>query len=80
MTGKMPDSCKRLNNMTSVTQMQDKVFSLNLMPKQVGCPKFAYEVSNWTSPNQIALNWTMQSQTKASIAKLSCADKRENRA
>ena len=24
---------------------------------------------NWTTPNQITLNWTMQSQTKACIAK-----------
>jgi hypothetical protein len=65
--------------MTSVTQMQDKFFSLNLVPKHVGRLKFAYEVSNWTVPNQITLNWTMQSQTKACVAKLSCADKRENR-
>jgi hypothetical protein len=27
---------------------------------------------NWTMPNWIALNWTMQSQTKAYIAKSPC--------
>jgi hypothetical protein len=42
--------------------------------------EFAYEVLNRTMPNQIPLNWTMQSQTKACITKLSCADKQENRA
>jgi hypothetical protein len=28
-----------------------------------------YEAPNWTMPNQKALNWTMQSQTKACINK-----------
>jgi len=27
---------------------------------------------NWNMPNRIALNWTMQSQTKACIVKSSC--------
>ena len=34
--------------------------------------KFAGEALNQTAPNQIALNWTLWSQTKASIAKSSC--------
>ena len=38
--------------------------------------KFTYEAPNQTTPNQIALNWAMQRQTKACIAKLSCVDKR----
>jgi len=34
--------------------------------------KFVSKARNWTMPNQIALNWTMQSQTKACITKSSC--------
>ena len=34
--------------------------------------KFAYEALNWTAPNWITLNQTLQSQTKACITKLSC--------
>ena len=33
--------------------------------------KLAYEVPNWTAPNQMALNLTMQRQTKAYTA-ISC--------
>jgi len=33
------------------------------------CLNFAYEVPNWTAPNWIALNQTMQYQAKARIAK-----------
>jgi len=39
-----------------------------------------FEAPNWTEPDWITLNWTMESQTKACIAKMQCADKRENRA
>ena len=42
--------------------------------------KFAYEALNWTAPNGIALNQTVQSQTTACIAKLSCVNKREKTA
>jgi hypothetical protein len=41
--------------------------------------KFTYEALNWTAANRFALNWTMQTQTKACIAKSSwdiCAFKR----
>ena len=34
--------------------------------------KFAYEALNRTASNQITLNWTVQSQTEACSAKLSC--------
>jgi hypothetical protein len=44
------------------------------------CLQFVYEAPNQTMPNQIALNQTMLSQTKACITKLSCIDKRKNRA
>jgi len=33
------------------------------------CLKFMHNAPNWTTPNQITLNWTMQSQTKDYIAK-----------
>jgi len=39
-----------------------------------------YEAPKWTLPDWITLNWTMRSETKACIAKMQCADKRENRA
>jgi len=42
--------------------------------------KFLYEVLNLTAPNWNALNETMQSQTKPSITKTQCTDKREDRA
>ena len=45
-----------------------------------GCLIFAYEALNWTMPNQIALNWNVQGQTKASMTISSCVGKRENRA
>jgi hypothetical protein len=31
-----------------------------------------YEEPNWTAPNRIAFNWTMQSQTKECLTTLSC--------
>jgi hypothetical protein len=34
--------------------------------------QFKYEVLNCITPNWITLNWTMRSQTTASIAKSSC--------
>jgi len=34
--------------------------------------KLAYGAPNWTAPNQMALNLTMQSQAKACITILSC--------
>jgi hypothetical protein len=39
-----------------------------------------HDAQNPTRPNQIALKWTMRSQTKACITKSSCVDKRQNRA
>jgi len=59
---------------TVFTQMQDKVYSLNL------ALKFMYQAPNQTAPNWITLNWTKHSQTKACIAKSSCVNKLENRA
>jgi hypothetical protein len=38
-----------------------------------------YEAPIQTVPNRIALNWAMQSLTKAYFAKSSCVDKKENR-
>jgi len=35
--------------------------------------KFMYEAPNQTAANQITLNWTMRSQTKACITKLPCS-------
>jgi hypothetical protein len=57
---------------TIFTWIQDKVFSLNWELKYVGHFKFMYEVPNRTASKQIALNWTMWSQTKGSTAKSSC--------
>ena len=51
--------------------MQDKVFSPYIWCLNIwGCIKLAYD-----APNQIALNQTMWSKTKACIAK--CRQKRE---
>jgi hypothetical protein len=48
-------------------QKQDEVFPINLVLKYVGFSQFMYK-----APNQIALNQTTRSQTKACIARL-CA-------
>jgi len=48
--------------------MQDKVYSLHLELEYV---KTVHEAPNWMACNQ-----TMQSKTKASIAKSSCLEKR----
>ena len=42
--------------------------------------KFMYEVPHLTAQNGIALNWYMQSKTKACIANMPCADKTDNTA
>jgi len=49
---------------TIFTRMQDEVFPLKLALNYL---KFAYEAPNRTEANWIALNRTMQSQTKACI-------------
>jgi hypothetical protein len=54
------------------TRMQGKVFPLNLALKLWGCLKVTHEVPNQTTPKWIAVNWTIQSQIKACIAKSSC--------
>jgi len=53
--------------------MQDKVYSLQLELQYV---KTVHEAPNRTMPNWMARNQTMQSQTKACIAKSSCLEKR----
>ena len=45
-----------------------------------GCLKFKYEALNQTTPNEISLNWTLQSQTKACIAKSSSVNEPAKRA
>jgi hypothetical protein len=53
---------------TVVNSVQDKVFFPEIWYLNVsGHLKFANEASNW-----IAVNWTLQSQTKACITKSSC--------
>jgi len=37
-----------------------------------GCLKFIYEALKRTAPKRITLNWTVQKQTKACIAKSPC--------
>ena len=57
---------------TVFTQTQDEGFLLNLAINMGRHLKFICEVPNWIMPKQIALNWTMWSQTKACITKSSC--------
>jgi len=53
--------------------MQDKVYSLHSELQYV---KIVHEAPNWTVPNWLARNQTMESQTKARIAKSSSLEKR----
>ena len=70
--------CVKFRNYTIFPWMQDDVFLEIWCLSMWGGLKFAYEGPYWTVPINIALNWTIWSQTKACIAKSPCVDKKEH--